>query len=219
MNLAGIPKYIGHRLRHRLSLKLVALGLALLIFFVAEAERQAKSESNKTEHATMVSLVISDIPPGLSLSEAPATVEVRARGPMGEALPGTVRASVSLAGRAPGECSVPVSVNLPKGWTLTEVRPQVLNLKLEAMLSRAFLATLVTPGGNSPGISDYPVQCTVQGPSSRVKQVRAVIAMISADSRGPVDVRLVPVDRDGQPVTRVGVFPEWVRLILPIQGG
>lgn len=219
MNLAGFPQYVGHRLRHRLSLKLVAFGLALLIFFVAEAERQAQSESNKAEHAAIVALVVSEIPAGLSLSETPATVEVRARGPMGEALPGAVRASVSLAGRAPGECSVPVSVNLPKGWTLTEVRPQVLNLKLEPLLSRAFLATMVTPGGGTSAIGDFPVQCTVQGPSSRVKQVRAVIAIISPDSRGPVDVRLVPVDRDGQPVARVGVFPEWVRLTLPIQGG
>lgn len=212
MNPVQLSRYAMKRLQHRLPLKVLAFLLAVLLFVVADAERQANSESEKIDRAQMVELVVNGLDEGLAPANLPAAIEVRARGPLEEALPPGTKAAVNLSGRKAGECSAPISVNLPSGWTLVEIRPQVLNTVLEPLLSRTFVVTLVIPSGQTPPRVDFPLQCTIQGPASRVKQVRAVLGMYNAEGHSPVDVRLVPVDRDGQPVKNATVFPEWIRL-------
>lgn len=210
------PKLSSPEWKQRLPLMLIALVLAFVVHFAAEAERQAKLESQKSDHAEMVELKVSGPDRGIAATGVPDTVEVRVRGPVGAEMPSTVKARADLSGRRAGEWSAPITVSLPKGWTLIEVRPQVLRVKLEQLVSRAFVVTPVVPKGGAGPVEEFPIQCTVQGPSSQLKQVRAVIAMYSPDDPGPADVRLLPVDRDGQPVKGVAVFPEWVRMMPPV---
>lgn len=211
MKLLDLAKRLQKCFFHRLPLKIVAFVLAVLLFFAANAERAAQRENEMISRAVLVDLVTAAQEPGYVPINLPKKVEVLAQSPIGTTISSELRALVNLHGRKAGEYTVPVHVYLPKGWKLLEVRPQVISITVEPIESRSFIVTLIAPE-ESQMESAVPLQCNVQGPSSTVKQVRAVTGFVNTDFSGPADVRLTPVDRDGQPVPGAVVFPEWVRI-------
>lgn len=211
MKLLDLAKRLQKLFCHRLPLKIIAFVLAVLLFFAANAEREAQRENEMISRAVLVDLAAVAQEQGYAPVNLPKKAEVLAKTPIGSTLSAELKASVNLHGRKTGEYTVPVHVNLPKGWKLLEVRPQVVSVKIEPIESRSFIVTLIVPEGSRVE-SAVPLQCNVQGPSSTVKQVRAVTGLVNTDYSGPADVRLTPVDRDGQPVLGAAVFPEWVRI-------
>jgi len=211
VKLRDLAKWLQKCVCHRLPLKIIAFVLAVLLFFAANAEREAQRESETISRAILVDLVSINQEQGYAPLNMPKRVEVLAQTPIGATIPAELKASVNLHGRKTGEYTIPVHANLPKGWKLLEVRPQVVSIKIEPIESRSFIATLIVPEGGRME-SPIPLQCNVQGPSSTVKQVRAVTGFVNNENAGPADVRLIPVDRDGLPVPGAAVFPEWVRI-------
>lgn len=211
MKLLNLAKRLQKSFFHRLPLKIIAFVLAVLLFFAANAEREAQRENETISRAVLVDLVSVAQEQGYAPINLPKKVEVLAQTPIGSTVSSELKASVNLHGRIAGEYTVPVHVNLPKGWKLLEVRPQVVSIRIEPIETRSFIVTLIVPEDTRME-SAVPLQCNVQGPSSTVKQVRAVTGLVDNDYSGPADVRLTPVDRDGQPVLGAAVFPEWVRI-------
>ncbi|MGI5852945.1 MAG: YbbR-like domain-containing protein [Bacillota bacterium] len=216
MKLTELAKRLQKCLCHRLPLKIIAFVLALLLFFAANAEREAQSENEMINRAVLVDLVTENQEQGYAPINLAKKVEVLVQTPKGTTVSNDLTASINLHGRAAGEYTIPVHVYLPKGWKLLEVRPQSVSVKIEPIETRRFVVTLIFPDGSQMK-NTVVLQCNVQGPSSIVKQVRAVTGFVDNDLMGPADVRLTPVDRDGWPVSGAAVFPEWVR-IDPLSG-
>jgi len=211
VKLLDLTKRFQKSFIHRLPLKIVAFVLAVLLFFAANAEREAQSETEMVSRAVLVDLVTAAQEQGYAAINLPKKVEVLAQSPIGATISSELRALVNLHGRKAGEYTVPVHVYLPKGWKLLEVRPQVVSVTIEPIESRSFIVTLIVPEGSRME-NAVPLQCNVQGPSGTVKQVRAVTGLVDTDYSGPADVRLTPVDRDGQLVPGAAVYPEWMRI-------
>lgn len=118
--------------RYDVSLRLLALVLAVVLWLVARAS--PPTELTLPAGDVWLSLELLHAEDGLRVAQAPAAVRVRLRGPGGNpGGAGALRAWVDLEGLGPGSHWVPVQVQVPAGLRVEAVDPVVVLVALEAV--------------------------------------------------------------------------------------
>lgn len=199
------------------SLRLVALFLAVILWFVATERPQRNLGLD--ERQVTVELVLANVDQEVEISQVPDTVEVTLEGPR-LVLPFQVHeaiAKVNLGGLGPGTHNVPVHVDLPTGITLKQVRPQEVRVVLETRARRPLPVSVavdsVPPGTLVQVGAVVPASAEVFGPSSAVAKVQALVARVSYGT-DQTQARVTPVGADGGPVEGVVVSPNVVEVNL-----
>jgi YbbR domain-containing protein len=214
------------RVPREIYLKIAAVLLAIVIWFVAGAEIN-KNQVDTAERFVTAGVDVSGAPSDFAVETRPRDVEVRVRGPkyLVEPLDGSkVQAFVSVAGRGEGEYAARVQVSAPEGVQVVEIIPASVGVKMDAIVSVDFPVQVGIIG--YPGDSKVPFQpeaspglVTVIGPRSQVELIDTVVAYIdvsgitSAISRS---VKVSPVDTGGNLVQDLSAHPQTVRVFVPI---
>ncbi len=173
-------------------------------------------------------------PPGLIITTPVATnrfasVIIRApRSVLGVMSSEEIAVSADLTGLGPGDHTVDLQVTLARQpASLADTIPKVMHVIMEEAAQRQIpLRAVVTgepPAGYSRGEPTFNVnlnQVLVSGAASKVGEV--VAAQVELDlrqQRNPFesDLRLVPVDADGNAVVGVTLDPQVVRVQVDIQ--
>lgn len=201
---------------------LVALALAFFVWLLATAEADPIQER---QYASIPIQINFD--PGLTVTyQSRESVSVMVRAPLSslsrltrEDI--TVRAELRNLGA--GTHSVELETSATRRATV-DPQPRQITVTLEEILSQE--APIVPDIVENPPAGyeyDEPVfqrsQVTITGAASRVQSVTAVIAGLDLSSQRDTletDLRLTPIDADGNPVSGVTLDPQIVAVTVPI---
>jgi YbbR domain-containing protein len=186
------------------SLRVLALLLALLAWFVVSGEKREPSSEK-----LMASSVRYDLPEGFLLLERAEEVEVGVRGPVSK-LRNLAPFQVDVFVKVPaqeGTVQIPLGpeqVALPSGLEVVSIEPNVLQLVLDREETNLVAVKPEIVGEPAAGavIDDaraIPNRVTVRGPASRVRLLEAV-GTTPVDLTGHAldfeeDVAVLPPDR------------------------
>jgi YbbR domain-containing protein len=170
------------RLIHNIGLKLAALFLALVIWFVVSAPRRGPM----SERAFAAPLAVVELRRDLVITtQVPDTVNVRLRGRVSDlrALSSqNLEVTVNLSFAAPGDALVtlrPQAINVPPDVEVVSIDPNKLRFHVEQLRQRvvpvrAFLVGNLPQGmiWGEPTVT--PNQVLISGPSTQVRNVSEV---------------------------------------------
>ena len=160
------------------ALKLASLALAVGLWFVIAGKPSA-------ERGLAVPVELRNVPRDLELTgDAVNTVDVRVRaspGLINSLDPGSVRATIDLAGAQEGERIVqlsPEQIQAPQGFRIVKITPSLLTLNLERTLKKTVPVRPRVIGRPAPGyevaeITSSPAEVQIAGPRSRVQEVES----------------------------------------------
>jgi YbbR domain-containing protein len=160
------------------ALKLASLALAVGLWFVIAGRPSA-------ERGLAVPVELRNVPRDLELTgDAVNTVDVRVRaspGLINSLDPGSVRATIDLAGAQEGERIVqlsPEQIQAPQGFRIVKITPSLLTLNLERTLKKTVPVRPRVIGRPAPGyevaeITSSPAEVQIAGPRSRVQEVES----------------------------------------------
>ena len=166
--------------RH-ISLKLVSIGLAVLLWVVVSGEETV-------ERGLRVPLELQQVPAGFELvGDVPATVDVRVRGASGilsRVAAGDVVAVLDLHAARSGRHLFPLTpdqVRPPFGVQVVQVQPSAIAMTFETSASRQIPVVPSVDGRPAPGyvvgpMAADPPSVEVIGPESAVKRATEVLA-------------------------------------------
>lgn len=211
------PAYLWRRTVHNLLPKLAALGVALLVWLVATADRRANIEVGYD-----VPLEVRDTTSGSSkraVTDLPATVRVTLSGQRSR-LAGlqasSVEASVDTTGAQEGSFTLPVEVRAPDGTRTLRVLPTRVQGFVDTQLTRRLEVTLsaaAPPAGSLPRYVLTPGTVLLDGPSRLVKTVVRVISQpLNLGAGSSAESRLVALNADAEPVTGLTIQPASVNV-------
>ncbi len=215
------------RVARDLHLRIAALFLAIVVWFVAGADIR-RTQGDTVEKIITVGLEVRGVASDLIVTAKPKDVEVRVRGPrqVVDPLDGSkVKAFVSVAGRGEGEHGVRVQASAPEGVQVAEIVPASTSVTVEAVIGRDMPVAVALVGFPSDGYvplqpASRPRSVTVAGPRSRVEAVRSALAQVDISGVAAEvsrDVAIVPADGRGGPVEGVSAYPASVRVTVPVQ--
>ena len=157
------------------GLKLVALGLAVLLWMAVAGEETV-------ERGLRVPLELQQLPVGIELSgEIPTAVDVRVRGASGALSrigAGDVVAVLDLRGARAGRRLFPLApdqVRAPVGVDIVQVTPSAIALVFEPSLTRTVPVAPSVDGRPAPGfvvatLKANPAQVDIAGPEAAVRR-------------------------------------------------
>lgn len=113
--------------------KLFSLFLAVVIWFVVDADRQRGTDTS-AERIFMVVPKVVGLSPGLALAGPVESVRVRLRGPLKslEDVGPRLEAEVDVSGKGKGNHVVPVYVTVPGGLWVSEVVPERIEVVIRS---------------------------------------------------------------------------------------
>lgn len=212
------PAYIWRRLRHNIWPKLLALAVALVLWFVTTADRRAN-----VEQGFDVPITVRDTTGGnerraiSNLNPDTLRVTLSGRPERLRELRGTnIEAVVDVTGLPEGGFNRPVLVTVPSDTALVRKTPERVQGFVDAQLSRTLPITVAvaTPPENSlPRYSVNPAEATVSGPSRVISGVsRLIVSPVSLAAGEESEVRLLALSAAGVPVDNVEISPVSVTL-------
>jgi YbbR domain-containing protein len=160
------------------ALKLASLALAVGLWFAIAGKPTA-------ERGLAVPVELRNVPRDLELTGDPVnTVDVRVRaspGLINSLDPGSIRATIDLAGAQEGERIVqltPEQIQAPQGFRVVKITPSILTLNLERTLRKKVPVRPRVIGRPAPGyevaeITSDPAEVQIAGPRSRVQEVES----------------------------------------------
>jgi YbbR domain-containing protein len=167
-------------LLHNLGLKIVALAIALIVWFVFSAQRRERI----SERSYRIPLSIVNIPPQMTIaSPLPTGVDVRVRGPftpLRQLDPSKIEAVIDLADVRRGERLyrlVPEDINVPQDVEVIAISPSEIRIVLDATAEKTIPIDATLTGNPAPGFEVLEVQ--VQPRMARVVGPGASLAGIS----------------------------------------
>jgi YbbR domain-containing protein len=206
---------------------MLALALAALAWVVA-AEEADPTRIERFPQA--IPVTPSGLPEGMVIvGEFDELVQVTVR------VPESIRKSlkiedftttVDLTGLEPGTHEVPIQVELKKQPSeVIDFEPKYVTLRLEPLVSRSVPVHVQTEGEPTLGyfkgeLTVAPSMVTVVGPSSYVTGVVHALTQVSiqdADIDVEEDLRVQPVDSEGQLVPYLTLEPDVVNVRIPIE--
>jgi YbbR domain-containing protein len=132
--------------------------------------------------------------------------------------------TANLAGLPPGEHVVALEASVARQASVVDILPRQITVRLELLQSE--LKPVQVDIASQPPLlysMGEPVldmrQIEVSGPASKVQQVVEVVVSAALDSQRVTfedDIRAVPVDVDGNPVTDVTLDPQTVHVYIAI---
>ncbi|WP_104989583.1 YbbR-like domain-containing protein [Deinococcus sp. NW-56] len=209
------PGRLWRRLLHNLLPKLLALGVALTLWFVATTDRRANVEQGYD-----VPVTVSDTTAERGAGERavrdlnPPTVRVYLTGRperLRELRGDSIEAVVDVTGVPEGSFTRPVTVQAPTGTALQRQVPERVQGFVDALVTRTLGVTLgvANPPENSlPRYEVTPAQATVSGPGRVVATVaRVVNAPVSPGPGETREAALIALDGRGEPVAGLTLTP------------
>ncbi|MCP2015106.1 YbbR domain-containing protein [Deinococcus sp. HSC-46F16] len=212
------PLRLWRRFLHNLLPKLLALGVALTLWFVATTDRRANVEQGYD-----VPVTVSDTTAERGAGERavrdlnPPTVRVYLTGRperLRELRGDSIEAVVDVTGVPEGSFTRPVTVQAPTGTILQRQVPERVQGFVDALVTRTLEVTLsvANPPENSlPRYEVAPAQATVSGPGRVVATVARVVN--APVSLGPGETReapLIALGGRGEPVAGLTLTPATV---------
>jgi len=207
-------------------LKLAAIGLAMVLYagvVVSENSRAWPGE---------VAIMVVDPPPGGVLLTAPGSVSaIRYRAPLdvaGQLTSQSFRATIDLSGLTPEPGGPPVDVPvrlvaLDPRVQILDYAPRAVDVRLDSVVSRTVPVSVergIVPEGLDLGPPQVtPASVLLRGASSRLAEVRSVIARVAVDGSGlniDLEVDLEVVDEAGDLVLGVEVTPAAARVRIEV---
>jgi YbbR domain-containing protein len=207
-------------------LKLAAIGLAVVLYAGVVLSGNSRSWPGE------VPIAVVDPPAGGVLLSQPGSVtDIRYRAPLdiaGSLSSRSFRASVDLAGLSPQAggpaVEVPVQlVALDPRVTVVDYAPRAIEVRVDSVVGRTMPVTVergVAPEGLVLGPPQVdPATVLLRGASSRLAEVRSVVARVVVDGSGlniDQDVDLEAVDENGDLVPGVEVVPADARIRIDV---
>lgn len=211
--LAGIRR-VGGMLLHHWPQKLGALALALVMWMFVTT-----SSVTTTQRSLLVPLTVEGVDASQVAVGVPDVVEVNVSGPsnrIDRLRPDNLRATLDLTGLN-GEFQASIAVQPPPGVRLTGTTPSDVIGFLETVTSRSLSVTPALTGEPPQDqvldVTSDPPSVTLTGRSQLLQRVARVVAAAPARP-GSSDVRPVPLDASGVPVTDVKLSPDTVSLTV-----
>ena len=165
-----------------LSLKLLALGIALLVWFVLSAQRRERI----SERSYRIALSVVNIPAGTIIaSPVPAAVDIRVRGPftaLRQVDPEKLEAVIDLVGAARGERLyrlAPEDINVPPEIEVIAITPSEVRILLDSVAEKVLPIVANVTGTPAEGfaVSDVSVEprtARVAGPSTALSRMASI---------------------------------------------
>lgn len=184
-----------------LSLKLLAVVIAVAVWMVAVSERNRSTPVTTFDVVVQAPVTFRNLGKDLEVVNSPASVSVRLRGPreLESASMDSVSALCNMAKLGAGQHMVAPEIAVPASFEVVRV-PAKISVTLESHVSR--MMDVQAPEGMTP----VPSQVSIEGRTSLVNQVRKVVA-IPGDNFAAA---AMPVDDHGQAVFGVQVYPNAV---------
>lgn len=212
------PRYLWRRLGHNLPAKLLAMAVALTLWFVSTTDRRANVEqgfdvpvtvSDTTGERGTGTRAVRDL--------TPSTIRVLLSGRperLRELRGDDIEAVVDVTGVPEGGFTRRVTVQAPTGTTLERQTPERVQGFVDTLVTRTLPVTLsvATPSETSvPRYSVSPAEATVSGPGRVTATVRRVInsPLILAPGEER-ETPLIALNAQGQPVAGVTTSPATV---------
>jgi len=215
---------MGRRLWDNLGTLALALFLALLVWVVA-----INQENPAEERILPEPVAIEFTPSDLLIVEPVITrtaVTVRAPVSVWETLvPSQIHVTASLKGLNPGAYDIVLTARVDDpAAQVVKLNPASLRVTLESRQTRELPVRVEKVGDPALGyqagtVTLSPAQATVTGPSSavnRVSEILATVLLAGLKNDFNNEMKLVPVDAAGEPVSEVAVNPTTVRVVVPI---
>jgi len=211
------------RWRENLGIKLLAITLALILWFYVTSE-----QNPTTEQVVRVPLEVENLSAGLVVVDLPSEVSLRVEGRRGQIqnlLPRDIRAYVDLRTAKVGESTLPVQVTLPEGIRLVRVNPSQVTVKVEQVKEVSFPVQANLSGEPASGYRALepvirPSQVIVSGPEAFLKEIGKVFVEVNIEQARGNYLAQLPVqitDREGRPLSRwLTTKPENVEVFIPI---
>ncbi len=220
-------------LRNSAALRIIALIMACLLWLSVNAPNgNANSSAGgiAEKFTRQVQVEVSQNTVATSQDISTATIQVRST-MQGVLSLSNQMANVQLVADAealgPGKHTIPVmAVGMPNvGNTIVTISPSVITVVLEKKVSamkpvKVLLQGHPIKGANVGTISVDNPTVQVSGSNSvvsKVAEVEGTVPVYGASSSVTKSIALTAVDKQGKPVTDVGVTPSTVNVTIPIQ--
>lgn len=165
-----------------LGTKLLALAIALLVWFVLSGQRRERI----SERSYRIPLSIVNIPPRTIIaSPLPAAADVRVRGPftaLRQLDPDRLEAVIDLLGATPGEkvhTLAPADINAPPDVEVISIAPGEIRILLDTLADRNLpivprLTGEAAPGAQVVDVIVDPRVARVVGPAEALAKMKSV---------------------------------------------
>jgi len=212
--------------KRNLGYKLLALAIAMLLYFVAYSQRNPRESRDIYVTPAPVGL-----PRDLALKTKPVGVTITVSGPaetVDTLRSANVKATVDLSQAKPGASRLPVTIAFPPGVasrvTLDD-GPAFVEIALEKKMRQTYFLD-VSYTDKPPAGYDYgepttePRSVTVEGLAAQVAKVGRVVANVdNAQNAGVIDQTVTVTAQDGnrRDIDEVTVTPARVRVRVPLK--
>ncbi|GGL91613.1 hypothetical protein GCM10010840_32130 [Deinococcus aerolatus] len=212
------PRYALGRSVHNLGLKVLAVAVAITLWFVATADRRANVEQGYDVPVTVRDTTGGRGEGTRATSDLnPATVRVTLSGRperLRELRAGNIEAIVDVTGAPEGSFTRPVTVAAPNGTAVSRKSPDTVQGFVDTQLTRTLpvtLSVITPPEASLPRYTVMPAEARVTGPGRVVVRVSRLVS--SPENLGAASEREVPLialDEAGQPIEGVQTNPATV---------
>jgi len=176
-------------LLRNLGLKILALGIALLVWFVLSAQRRERI----SERSYRIALSVVNIPMRTIIASAvPPTVDVRVRGPftaLRQVDPDKIEAVIDLQGATRGERLyrlAPEDINVAPEIEVIAISPAEVRIVLDAVSEKVIP---IAPNVTGTPAAGYAVgDVSVEPRSARIAGPSAVLAKMMSVSTDPISI-------------------------------
>jgi YbbR domain-containing protein len=172
-----------------LGLKLLALAIAVLVWFVLSAQRRERI----SERSYRIALSVVNIPPQTIIASAiPSGVDVRVRGPftaLRQVDPDKIEAVIDLQGAARGERLyrlAPEDINVAPEIEVIAISPGEVRIVLDSVTEKVLPIAVNVTGTPAPGFGVADV--TVEPRTARIAGPSGVLAKMTSVSTDPISV-------------------------------
>ena len=211
--------------RRNLPAKIVALGVAVVLWVVVMSDQNPAIEGSFT-----VPVAVVNSPEGYKVTKSEDTVKIKVRGARSLFVSATAddfRAYVDLGGAEAGKQSYKVQTALPQGFELVEVQPETVEFNLDKIIQKQVRADVIVTGNSAPGTTVAKVTqassiVTIEGPQSAVESVTRVVGYVGLSGNSTdfdLQVPLTALNADGRQVHDVKVVPSVTEVTVQLARG
>lgn len=211
--------------RRNLPAKIVALGVAVVLWVVVMSDQNPAIEGSFT-----VPVAVVNSPEGYKVTKSEDTVKIKVRGARSLFVSATAddfRAYVDLGGAEAGKQSYKVQTALPQGFELVEVEPETVEFNLDKIIQKQVRADVIVTGNSAPGTTVAKVTqassiVTIEGPQSAVESVTRVVGYVGLSGNSTdfdLQVPLTALNADGREVHDVKVVPSVTEVTVQLARG
>lgn len=213
--------------------KILALALAVLLWAIVHMDDAPASQpvtarmQTKVVNNVKIQTVNFDSENYVLASMSAETVKLEVRGQPADlsfAMADDYKITADLDGAKPGESTIALGHEMPRGVELISMTPSTVRVKVEMRISKTFPVSVVTKGSPAKGYQTGAVQvepetAEVTLADSALKRIAKVQGVLELDGQKDTvteKVKLVAYDKDGKEVEGALIEPETATVTVPV---